>query len=56
MFFKKVVCKKVVSICSKVKKVQYWSFCNLGKFFSVYVLKIQHICVQNVMYVTLATL
>ena len=39
------------------KKTRRFSagFLRLGKFFSAYVLKIRFICVQNVMYVMLAT-
>ena len=56
ILYKKLVYKKVVLSCSKSYESSVLNFRNLRKFFSVFVFQIRFICVQNVMYVMLATL
>ena len=56
VFYKKLVYKKLVLSCSKSYDSSALDFPDLRNFFSVYVLKIRFICVNNAMYVILATL
>ena len=55
VFCKKVVYKKVAISCSKSQESSVLGFWDVRKFLNNYVFKIRSICVQNVMYVMLAT-